>query len=231
VNPLSHKGERRDDVTPGGAEAPSAHPFAIELCERLQPRAHVLLLGIGSGRNVPPLLAAGFGIDAVDSDPGRALASATCFAAQSSVRVACAPYAGPLPFAHRYDAALSTHALLHGTLQAIAAAVNAVRDGLLAGAPFFATLGSKNDSRFGADERVDDETFVPLRGAERGIAHTYVGADGARALFADFVVESLEEVSGGTGVGRWAHDDADASTIVHWYVRARRAGSPRQGSL
>jgi hypothetical protein len=221
---LSLKGERSGDVTPGASGVPSPHPFAIEIGERVLSPARVLLLGVGSGRNVPPLLAAGLRVDAVESDPSRAAAAATRFAAESRVRVVRSRYEGPLPFAGGHAAALSTHALLHGTRRTIAATVRAARDRLGAGAPFYATLGSQNDPRFGTGTRIDDDTFAPLTGAERGVAHTYVTAADARALFADFVVESLEEVAGGESVGRWAHDDADAATIVHWYVRARRAG-------
>ncbi|GAC1300583.1 MAG: hypothetical protein NVSMB19_07370 [Vulcanimicrobiaceae bacterium] len=224
---MSRKDERTDDVTPGADEVPSAHPLALELSARSYGAAapgdaRVLLLGIGSGRNVPAFLAAGLRVDAIESDPQRAIVGATHFAAEPRVRVARARYRGPLPFAVAYDAALSTHALLHGTPEQIAAGIRAAADRLTPGAPFYATLGSQRDPRFGTGERLGDQTFAPLAGPERGIAHTSVTAAGARALFADFVIDSLEEVAGGERIGRWAHDDAEAATIVHWYVRARR---------
>jgi len=229
---LSLKDERSNDVTPGAGDAPPAHLFALELGRLLRghagPRAaRVLLVGVGSGRNVVPLLAAGLRVDAVECDPARARAAEARFAAQPRVCVVQASYAGPLPFPGvMHAAALSTHALLHGTPAGVAASLRAVADRLSAGAPFYATLGSQNDPRFGAGQRIGEETFAPLAGPERGAAHTYVSAAGARRLFAtDFVVESLAEVSAGEHVGRWAHDEADAATIVHWFVRARKAGT------
>ena len=118
---------------------------------------------------------------------------------------------------------MSTHALLHGTLVEIAALVSTVAQRLVPGAPFYATLGSTNDPRFGCGRRIAAETFAPLVGDEIGVAHTYVDAAGARALFAGSIVESLEECRAVSNVGRWAHAETDAATIVHWYVRARRA--------
>ncbi|GAC1305875.1 MAG: hypothetical protein NVSMB21_07980 [Vulcanimicrobiaceae bacterium] len=209
---------------------PSAHALARELAERvaasvgLGEMRSVLHIGLGSGRNVPPFLGARLRVAAVEGDEARATAAARRFAHQPRVRIAArledlcdaddASYAG----------ALSTHALLHGTLAEIGAAIDAVRARLAPDAPFYATLGSTNDPRYGVGRRLAAATFAPLAGDETGIAHSYVDLAGARSLFARFVIESLEENHGGASVGRWAHGEAEAARIVHWYVRARREG-------
>jgi len=216
--------ERSCDVTPGGREAPSPHPLARELAERLRESrvgCRVLLLGIGSGRNVAPLLDAGLRVDAIESDPARALAATTQFAGNGRVRVACAKAPDLIPFGGTYDAALSTHALLHGTPQSIAATIGALCARLVAGAPFYATLGSKNDPRFGTGERLGAATFAPTNGDERGVAHTYFDARSARVLLRDVSIDTLDEVGGGEHVGRWAHPTG-SDTIVHWFVRGHR---------
>jgi len=219
--------------TPGATPEPSAHVLAHELAARITaerdatPFARILMLGIGSGRNLAPLLAAGLCIDVVEDDPERARAAATRFASEPRVRVARARYAGPYPFEGRHAAALSTHALLHGDARAVAAALAAVRNRLGAGAPLYATLGSTRDPRFGAGRRIDDATFAPSNGAEAGVAHVYFDERGLRALLCDFEVESLAEVAAAEHVGRWAHDSGDAAHIVHWFVRATARATRR----
>lgn len=181
------------------------------------------MLGVGSGRNIAPFVDAGANLGIVEDDPERARTAAARFASDARVRIVRAWYEGPFPFTGAHDAALSTHALLHGTLPQIAAAVAATAHRLAPGALFFATIGSQRDPRFGRGDRIDEATFAATEGPERGVAHTYFDEAGVRALFAGFTLESLEEIFGGAGVGRWAHSDGGAETIVHWYVRARRA--------
>jgi SAM-dependent methyltransferase len=216
------RGVSDSDTTAGPAE-PTPHPLALELAARLGAEAlpRCLLLGIGRGRNLPPLLAAGAAVDAIEDDPERARAAIVRFAASAGVRVARARYAGPHPFSGPYAAALSTHALLHGTPTDVAAALAATHARLAPGAPFFFTLGNKRDPRFGTGVPVAPDTYVDETGSERGVAHCYLDATGVNALLAGFALEHLEERSGAAGA--WAHDAADAERIVHWFVRAHRA--------
>jgi hypothetical protein len=181
-----------------------------------------LLLGIGSGRNVPALLAGGARLDVVEEDAERARAAAVRFAGEPRVRIARARYAGPLPFSGGFGGALSTHALLHGTPRAIAAAIAAVRNRLSPGGPFYATLGTKTDPRYGSGTQLERDVFAPLDGSEAGVAHAYFDDAGARALFAGFRIVSLVETCAAESAGRWAHTDDEAARLVHWFVRAIR---------
>lgn len=218
----------RDDDTPGAERVPpqpQPHPFAIELAERLaaEPGARVLVLGVGNGRNVPPLVAAGLRVAAVEEDPERARGAAARFAAEPAVRIVRARYAGPYPFAGGCAGALSTSALLHGTLASAGAAVAAVRARLRPGAPFFATFGSRRDPRFGAGTRIDDATYAPTDGGEAGVPHLYCDEPALRALLAGFGSLDLREGSAAETAGAWAHAPGEAAGLRHWFVRAFRA--------
>jgi hypothetical protein len=218
-------GVHDEDVTPGAPTAPSPHPLAERLASRLAASgalARVLIVGGGNGRNVPPLLAAGARIDLLEEDGPRARDLSARFAAEPRVRIVRGRYGGPIPFAGSFDAALSTHALLHGTRTSVGAAVAAVRNRLASGAPFALTLGSVADPRYGAGRQVDVDAYAPLDGSERGVVHAYFNEAGVRALLDGFALESLDERGAAESAGRWAHSDLEAERIVHWFAWARR---------
>lgn len=172
------------------------HPLAEALAERLHAfPARVLEIGTGSGRNRNALLAAGFDVDSFDDVPAAA---------------------------EIYEAALSTHAFLHGGAEDIAANVNAVALALKSGAPFYCTFGSVRDARFGRGTRIAASTFAPDDGDERGVAHTYFTETDLRALAGKhFEIESLNEVSVDEIVGRWAHSTAPRGS-VHFFLIAHK---------
>lgn len=177
------------------------HPLAAELIERLRatPLARVLDFGAGSGRNSAALAAAGYAVQAVSDD------AVAGFTAGS-----------------RFDAAVSTHALLHGTPVAIADRVHALAAALKPQAPLYATFGSKTDLRYGKGTHVDEDTFAPESGDEQGVAHAYFDEYALRAILEPwFLVESIEERAVDRVVGTWAHAQRPQGT-VHWFVRARR---------
>jgi hypothetical protein len=178
------------------------------------------MLGFGSGRNLAPLVAAGALVDAVEEDVERARAAALRCGNEARVRVVRARYGGPFPFAGGHAGALSTHALQHGSTTAVEAAVTAVANRLETGGAFYATLASTTDPRYAAGEPVGDFASAPREGNERGVPHVYYDEQRARALFAAFEIEGLEETPAGETAGRWAHDPAEAARIVHWFVRA-----------
>lgn len=156
-------------------------------------------LGAGSGRNTAALAHAGHTVCAVPDD------RANDFEAD-----------GP------FDAAVSTHALLHGTPHTITNALKKLAGLLRPGAPLYATFGSKSDARYGKGTRIDDRTFAPDSGDERGVAHAYFDENELRAVLERwFTVESIEEHRVDDVVGRWAHAERPQGS-VHWFVRATR---------
>ena len=130
------------------------HPLAERLIERLQSRGgnRILDFASGSGRNCDALQRAGFSVVAVDD------------------RTA----ASPDPFAgvpRGFSAIITTHGLLHGSRSGIAARVRSIAELVEAGGFLFATFGSTRDARFGRGKRLDESTYAPIDGDERGIAH------------------------------------------------------------
>ncbi len=202
---------------------PSPHPLARALASAVVrgSTARVLVLGTGNGRNVTPFTQIGLNVDILEQDETRAREAAARYAAGGLVRVHASDYAGPYPIDGGFAGALSTSALLHGTANAVARSVAAVRSALRQGAPFFCTLGSTRDPRFGRDRRIDDQTFAPEIGSEAGVAHAYFDESQLRAVFSGFEIDELREGSAAETVGAWAHTSDEAATIVHWFVRAR----------
>ncbi len=207
------------------ARVPPAHPLALRLVSDLCADAgasRVLLLGIGSGRNLAPLAAAGFGIDVLEEDPQRARDAAIRFAATPRTRVSRGSYAGPYAFAGGYAAAISTHALLHGSVAGVERAVAAIANRLAPRGGLYATFGSTRDPRYEAGVPLAAFVSAPRDGDERGVAHVYYDGARLRSLLEAFEIESLEELPAAETAGRWAHDVASAKTMVHWFVRARK---------
>lgn len=121
------------------------------------------------------------------------------------------------------DAALSTHALLHGTLESIAERLDQIAAQLRPGAPLYGTFGSVRDARFGEGDRLGAFTFAPTDGDERGVAHTFFDEPRVRALIERrFVVESLVERGVDAVVGTWAHPQSPLESAVHWFAVAKK---------
>ena len=211
--------------TPTGSQEPPAHPLARELARVLadvESTPRVLLLGVGSGRNVPPLVRAGASVDIVEADPERARDAAIRFAAGPRVRVVRGSYAGPYAFAGGFSAALTTHALLHGSLASIERAVAAIANRLHPDGVFYATFGSTRDPRFAAGTPIEAFVSAPRDGGERDVPHAYYDEPRVRELLRSFTIDGIEEASASETAGRWAHDAREAETMIHWFVRARK---------
>lgn len=211
---------------PEAVGPPVAHPLATETATFViasgLPR-RVLLLGVGSGRNVAPFLDAGIAVDAVEADAERRAAATVRFAREPRVTIASGSYADPFPFSGPYGAVVSTHALLHGSPREIAAAIATVRAALAPEGLLAITLGSTHDARFGAGACVEARTYVSPVGDEAGVPHVFFDEAEARELVAGFRIHSLLEIDAGEIVGRWAHGAGAATGTVHWFVLARVA--------
>ncbi|MBV9233813.1 MAG: methyltransferase domain-containing protein [Candidatus Eremiobacteraeota bacterium] len=183
----------------------AAHPLAQRLIGRLanDAGARILEIGTGSGRNTRALRDAGFSVVTIND---------ARFASPD------APAAGA-----DFAAAISTHALLHGDSETVAHATRRIAWALKPGAWLYGTFGSSRDARFGQGQRIDDCTFAPLQGDERGVPHVYFNERRLRALLEPyFGVESLEEHDVDRVAGSWAHRERPLSGAVHWFATARR---------
>jgi hypothetical protein len=205
-----------------------AHPLSLALGEALvrvvTPR--ILLLGVGNGRNLPPLLAGGTRVDVLDDDPSRTASISQRYKSEAGLRIVTGEYDAPLPFAERFDGALSTHALLHGDRNRVRTALNNVFAALNDGTPLYVVLGSRSDPRYGHGRRIEDGVFAPDDGPEAGVAHVFFDEAGVRDVLGGFVLIGLEETSAAQSAGRWAHATEEAAGIVHWFVRAAKPAAP-----
>ncbi|MBV8723002.1 MAG: hypothetical protein JO277_12680 [Candidatus Eremiobacteraeota bacterium] len=172
------------------------HPLALRLIERLRPRlpgrVRVLDFAAGSGRNTAALADAGFDVVAIDDATAAAM-----------------PIAG---LHGQFAGMVSTHGFLHGSAADVARRIDAVARHLSPEAPIAVTFGSPSDTRVRAATRIDESTYAPQSGEERGVAHAFFTESQLLALLAPaFDVESVEE--------RGADGKAES---VHWFVLARR---------
>jgi hypothetical protein len=197
------------------------HPLVAALAEALPAGSRVLLVGVGNGRHIPPLLEANLHVDAVEEDAGRATAATERFAGEPSVRVVRARYDGPIPFLLDYDGVVSTHALLHGSPSTIAASLAAIGNRMRRNALFHLTLGSIRDACCGGGVKIDDATWAAESGPESGVPHVFFDEKAARALLSDWNVLSLDERSASETAGRWAHAPAETATMIHWFARLK----------
>jgi hypothetical protein len=170
------------------------HPLALALIERLRAQPAARIVEIGSG----------------DGRNTRALVAAGLEVVQLSGSSGAA-------------AAITTHALLHGTPDSIADDLRAIRDALASGGVFTGTFGSARDARCGAGERLEPYVYAARDGDEKGVAHAYFNGERLRALLAsDWEIESMEEVDVDTIAGTWAHRQAPLHNAVHWFVVATK---------
>jgi hypothetical protein len=182
------------------------HPLAAALIERLHssPTSRVLDFAAGNGRNADALRAAGFTVVPIDD-------------AAAASRLPLSGIDG------RFDAAISTHGLLHGTVSIVASNLAAITEGLDSKGLLYATFGSTRDARFGQGQRLDDWSFSPIGGDERGVAHAYFDRERLVALLErHYTLECLEERDVDTLAGEWAHRERRLQGAVHWFAIAQK---------
>ncbi len=161
----------------------------------------MLEIAAGRGRNTRAFAAAGIPIVATaDADPYTQLPGGR----------------------DEYAAAFSSHGYLHGSAAKVRAGFAELRRVLASGAPIFVTLGSIHDDRFGFGEALDEWTFAPGDGPEKGVPHAYFDRDEIPRLLPGFTIESLEEVDATEIVGTWAHAETSGGRIMHFFVGARK---------
>jgi hypothetical protein len=180
--------------------------LAERLIERLQSQRNIRILDFatGIGRNAEVLRRAGFTVIALSDDAA----------------------ASDLPLEderERFGAVLSTHGLLHGPARSIASRLRSISEHIEPGGWLFATFGSTGDARYGRGEQIDESTFAPNGGDERGVPHAYYDRKRLCALLEPlFELESLEEHRVDDVAGKWAHARRPLAGAAHWFAVARR---------
>jgi len=179
------------------------HPLAAALIARYRTAAlegPVIEVAAGVGRNTRALVDAGIQtVTTRDEDPYTQLPGGR----------------------NAYAAALSTHGYLHGSTDKLRAGFAELRRVLRPGAPIFVTLGSLNDARFGFGLALDDRTFAPGDGPEKGIPHAYFDRASIPEVLRGYTIESLAETGVDDVVGQWAHTPTERG-LRHWFVIASK---------
>jgi hypothetical protein len=189
-------------------DAPSPadpHPLARRLAERYRELGRtgpIVEIGSGSGRNARYFQGLGLSVTSTsDADPYTQID---------------APRAA-------FDAAISTHAYLHGAVAKLRLGLGELRRVLAPGSPVALVFGSIQDARFGFGVPIDDRTFAPGDGSEAGIPHAYFERAGLEELLrGSYRIERLEEVDVDAIVGRWAHGDDEIAGFRHWFLEGIR---------
>ena len=179
------------------------HPLAAALISRYRTGGldgPVLEVAAGAGRNTRALADAGLTVVATRDDD---------------------PYTQLPGGRNAYAAALSTHGYLHGSTDKLRIGFAELRRVLRPGAPVFITLGSLNDARFGFGLALDERTFAPGDGPEKGIPHAYFDRASIPEVLRGYTIESLTETPVDEVVGRWAHAPAETG-LRHWFIVAHR---------
>ena len=200
------------------------HPLTERLISRLRNLDHscapshirILEIGTGSGRNAHALTSAGFTHVGIPDNAGIPDNDITCVIPSEASSDAQSRDRHDL-----FHAALTTHSLLHGTPSDIAYLLHAIAAQLKPNGLLYATFGSTRDTRFGRGEKLGKQTFAPLEGDERGVAHSYFDEQSLREILAkNFAIERLEEIQVDTIAGSWAHNETPLRGAFHWFVEA-----------
>jgi hypothetical protein len=189
-------------TSPEQASARPPHPLAVELIAVLGAgKARVIDFASGSGRNARALRAAGFNVLEIGDRDATA-------GALNRIE-------------GKFSAAISTHGLLHGTIAAVSAAIEAIASKLEPGGRLYATFGSTRDARYARGREIEPFVYAPLDGDERDVAHAFFDEPRLRALLDPwFEVEYIEERDAAETAGDWAHQEKPLHQAVHWFVRA-----------
>jgi hypothetical protein len=181
----------------------AAHPLALELAKQKR-HARALILGIGSARNIPPFVAAEHTITAIDEIATNVVnLKVSNFARCTALHVRY--NALPLPDAS-FDLLLSTHALQHGTLDDLQAAIIELARIAAPQALVACALASTADARYRHGRFIAPQCYAPVEGDEIGVPHVYVSKRQTELLFEPFFqLQHCEERNVDEVVGSWAH--------------------------
>jgi SAM-dependent methyltransferase len=195
---------RKPPASPQAQDTIAApHPLVERLLEHVR-AGRVLDFACGRGRNAAALRRAGLCVVSIDDGT-----------AESSVPLQAID--------ENFVAALSTHGLLHGAVPHVAAKLRSIAERLVPNGLLYATFGSAGDARFGHGERIDEWTYAPTEGDERGVAHAFFDrARLERLLEEHFTIETLEEHRVDEVAGSWAHQQTPLIGAVHWFAIARK---------
>ncbi len=152
----------------------------------------VLDLGSGSGRHTVLLAENKFQVYGVDASPtGVETTKRTLTAKEQKADVRVADIYGRLPYSDGFfDAIVSIQTLHHNTLGKIKNLIGEIERVLSRGGYIFVTVPSKMNQaeKF---KPIEDGTYIPLDGRERGLPHRFFTKEEILRLFSGFEIEEI----------------------------------------
>lgn len=152
----------------------------------------VLDLGCGTGRHLVYLAKNGFSVFGLDSSPEGIRASSEWLASESlEADIRVLDMTAPLPFGNGFfDAVVSVQVIHHADMATIEHVVREITRVLVPGGFLFVTVPTKCNQG-DAFEEVEERTFIPRDGPEKGLPHHIFTLHELREMFKDFDVDDL----------------------------------------
>jgi len=170
------------------------HEALPEMVNLLKARSfqRVLDLGCGSGRHVIPLARAGFSVFGFDNSPhGLLLVKEDLVKEQMEAQLQIGDFRDPLPYRDKsFDAVLSIQVIHHAETRTIQRVVAEIERLLVPGGLLFLTV-PKYQNQATTFRQIEERTFVPEDGREKGVPHHYFDETELRQLLGRFDIFSF----------------------------------------
>lgn len=152
----------------------------------------VLDLGSGTGRHVVYLAKNGFSVCGLDHSPEGIRVTRQWLADEGlKAELRLQSMTEKLPYEDAFfDAVVSVQVIHHADIATIRGIVEEVSRVLKSGGFLFVTV-PKLRNQGEAFEQVEPNTYIPLDGPERGLAHHYFTPEELREVFGDYDIEGI----------------------------------------
>ena len=162
---------------------------------------HVLDIGCGTGKYLKFLQSDGFQTDGIDSSE-TAVEMAQKLLGEDATIICTNMFDYEIP-KNKYDLVVSVSTIHHGTKDQVQNLINSIFEAIAENGKIFITVpdfeSSKAWDTFKDHEKIDEGTFAPLSGPEKGLPHSFYTKKEAQKLFSKFSNLQLDLDSH----GRW----------------------------
>lgn len=178
------------------------HPLFLEFIGQSDFKLkQVLDIGCGTGKYLKILQSAGFKTDGIDSSETAIEMTRSLLGHDSNILLADM-FDFEIP-KNQYDLIISISTIHHGAKINIQSLINKIHDSLLDNGSIFITVpdleNGKKWNTFKDHQEIEDGTFSPMAGPEKGLSHSFYTEEQVRELFSQFKNLQLDLDSH----GRW----------------------------
>lgn len=172
----------------------NSHPDMPKLVRLFRERGvkRILDLGCGSGRHLLFLAKRGFHVYGFDASPTAIRIAKTWLKDEGlNAHLKVWDMNRKLPYRNKFfDALISTQAIHHNTPRNIKAVIREIKRILRRDGVIFVTVpkGKTQAKRF---RKIEERTYVPLDGTEKGIPHYYFNRESIKHYFRNFDIRDV----------------------------------------